>query len=736
MGPEEPRVERRLAAIFAADVAGYSRLMGQDEAGTLRALSAARATLGCLIAEHGGRIVNSVGDSVLAEFPSAVDAVKCAMAVQQRLAEEDAEAAEGPRLPFRIAVHVGDVLPRGEDIYGDGINVCARLQEVAEPRGICISDAAYQYVRKVLPVVFDDLGERTLKNIDEPVRVFAIRAAREPGHSPPRPKPSAAPDLTVAPRQAKMRKLGWIAVGGLAAAMALFLVYQFAPPDGTTPAQQTGVEAAKAASSTPAGAIAIAVLPFVNISGDPAQEFFSDGMTEEITSALAKIPDLRVVARGSAFQFKDEKRDTRAVGRALGATHLIEGSVRREGDRVRITAQLIEASRGVNVWTESYDRQLASVFATQEDIATAIARALRMPLGLKPGERLVSSRNIDQESYQQYLRAKALVRGRLGVDARAGLKALNDAIALLEQVVARNPDYAPAWALMGNAYLIVPNYSRNLFGGSTSIAEIRPVVQSALSKAEPAARRAVQLDPNLADGYGTLASMRDAAGKLLEEEELWSKALSLDPNDPEVLSGYARFLAVVGRVKEALTVSQQLQELEPFIPLYNRNMALVLWLNGQDDAAIEILRKIGGNSLALVAFIQAGASRYNEATDSLMMSPLARSNPTEVAEAVRLLRMAPAKIASPENVKRLGFLDFVYLYVGAPGQALVNYEINLEAGWTNFTNRLLSHPSYGPARKTERYKAFARKAGLVEYWRAKGWPEFCHPTTGDDFACE
>jgi adenylate cyclase len=384
MGPEAPQIGRRLAAIFAADAAGYSRLMGQDEAGTLRALSAARAIMDRRIAEHGGRTVNSVGDSVLAEFPSAVSAVKCAMAVQEGLAQADAESAHGPRLLFRIAVHVGDVLTSGADIYGDGINVSARLQEVAEPGGVCISDAAYSYVRKVLPVVFDDLGERTLKNIDEPVRVFAVRPAKGIEYSSPTPKLPPAPP----PRQ-KRRTVGWTA-GGIAALLAIFLVYEFAPM-GDTQASQ----------------FSVAVLPFANLSGDPTQEFFSDGMTEEITSALAKVPDLHVVGRTSAFQFKGQNRDLRAIGQALSVTHLIEGSVRKAGDRLRITAQLIAVADGTHFWAENYDRQLTDVFAIQADVATAIAGALRTPLRLKPGERLLSDQTIDPESFEQYLRRRA-----------------------------------------------------------------------------------------------------------------------------------------------------------------------------------------------------------------------------------------------------------------------------------------------------------------------------------------
>src|SRR5262245_35221745 len=236
----------------------------------------------------------------------------------------------------------------------------------------------------------------------------------------------------------KLNRLDWILAGGLVAVIALLLYQQLAPA-GMTTAQD------KSASQVNAGAgVSIAVLPLANLSGDTAQEFFSDGMTDEITSALAKVRDLRVVGRSSAFQFKGQGRDLRAIGQALAARYLIDGSVRREGDRVRITAQLIRADNGLNVWTESYDRQLTGVFAIQEEIAQAIAGALRVPLGLQQGERLVANRTEDTASYQDYLRAKALVRSR-------GLQPLTDATVLLEQVVARDPNYAPAWSLLALA---------------------------------------------------------------------------------------------------------------------------------------------------------------------------------------------------------------------------------------------------------------------------------------------
>jgi adenylate cyclase len=700
---EEPRVGRHLAAIFAADVAGYSQLMGQDEAGTVGALSAARATMGCLIAEHGGRLVNAVGDSVLAEFPSPVDAVKCALAVQERLAE--AEAAD--RLPIRIAVHVGDVMPSGADIFGDGINVCARLQEVAEPRGICISGAAYQYVRKALSVAFDDLGERKLKNIDEPVRVFAIRAAERLGHSPAQTKPSAA-DLTVAPRQAKMQTPGWIIASGLATALAIFLIYQFAiQPSATTARQQT-----KAAPSVQASTIAIAVLPFDNLSSDPEQEFFSDGVTEEITAALAKIPDLRVVARSSAFQFKGQKRDLRVVGQALGANHLIEGSVRKAGNRVRITAQLIRADNGTHIWSDEYDRQLTDIFAIQEDIATAIAAALRVPLGLQQGQTLVSSRDIDQESYQQYLRARTIYRSQVGNLGAA--RRLGNPVEMLEQVVARHPGYAPAWGLL-----------------------------AMITGREAAAREAIQLDSRSATGYAALATIQFfQRGNFAAAEDLTRQALALDPNEPEVLDLFARNLHRAGRIKEALTIYERLHTVEPFIPQYNLNRANTMMDDGQNGAAMAILEALPATmTVRNIALAKgyAAAGRYGDAADALLAEGELDPDAGPREEAARLLQSAPAKITAPEVLPVFrAQLSFVYAYLGAPERGLDDPE-RLVAEGRGLPLRRFRHlwsPEYAPIRNTARFKALMRNAGFVDYWRAKGWPDKCRPVGADDFVCD
>ena len=529
-------------------------------------------------------------------------------------------------------------------------------------------------------------------------------------------KPQAA---IASAMRSKTGTVDWLLFGALAVVIALIGYRQFTP--GTAPA----------ASAIQPGNISIAVLPFTNLSSDPEQEFFSDGMTEEITSALAKVPNLQVVGRTSAFAFKGQNQDLRTIGQALGATHLIEGSVRKAGDRVRISAQLIRADNGLHLWTENYDRELTDVFAIQEDIAQAIATALRVPLGLQQGETLVSNRTGDTELYQDYLRAKALVR------ARSFGNPQNEPIGLLEQVVGRDPGYAAAWALLAQAYAVAPNYDIAWLQGPSE--DLRRVADAAFAKAEAAARNAIELDPRNADAHAALGNTRVTRGRLLEAEDLYKQALALDPVNPNALHWYSSLVAAVGRVKEAVAMRQQLRSLEPLVPIFNSSTDQILWVDGQNEAALAIANALPSDNILRardLARIYASMGRYGEAADILLTTPAGTFAPGVVESAVRLLRMAPAP-APRQDMPYLALLSFVYLYVGAPERALELSERNVEAGYqVQITNAVLWHPSYAPARKTERFKALVRNAGLADYWRERGWADLCRPVGANDFECD
>jgi TolB-like protein len=475
---------------------------------------------------------------------------------------------------------------------------------------------------------------------------------------------------------------------------------------------------------------AIAVLPFVNMSGDPSQEFFSDGMTEEITSALAKVPKLEVIARTSAFQFKGQSRDVRAVGLTLGVSHLIEGSVRRADERVRITAQLVRTDDGRHLWAETYDRRLTDIFAIQEDIAQAIATALRAPLGLEPGGRLVPNRTSDLESYQQYLVARGLYRAR-----GAGV---GQAIATLEPLVARDAAYAPAWALLARSYSLAPIYNPVLYSGH--IEDARRLWQSSLNKMEDAGRRAIQLDPERADGYGALACIHTLKGSWIEADDLFAKALALDPNDPETLHNHSVLLAMVGKSGSALVLRERLRAMEPLVSVYNIYTAFLLWATGERAAAISMVEQMpvaafgGFYRNVVLAEAYAAVGRFAEAADTLLLITGNQVTRQSVEDAARLLRTAPSSTKTPAALPKLeGELGFVYAHVGALERVMEFAERNLEIGWVgSHANFPLWTHEHSTLRKTKRFKAYARAAGMIDYWRVHGWPDLWGPGDAEE----
>jgi adenylate cyclase len=339
----QARVERRLAAILAADVAGYSRLIEADEEGTLGRLKALRAELvDPKIAEHKGRIVKTTGDGLLAEFASVVDALRCAAEMQAAMGESNAPVPSERRIAFRIGVHQGDIVVEDSDIFGDGVNVAARLEGLAEPGGICVSARVQEDAAGRLDLAFEDMGEQALKNIARPVRAYRVR--------PEGPLPSPPPQ---SPDQVR---------GG----------------EGSAPGARVGAAAPQALPLPDKPSIA--VLPFANMSGDPEQEYFADGMVEEIITALSRVRWLFVIARNSSFTYKGQAVDVKQVGRELGVRYVLEGSVRKAGGRVRITAQLVDAASGAHLWAERFDGSLEDVFDLQDKVASSVAGVIEPAL--------------------------------------------------------------------------------------------------------------------------------------------------------------------------------------------------------------------------------------------------------------------------------------------------------------------------------------------------------------------
>src|SRR6516164_3226399 len=369
-------VERKLAVIFAADVAEYSRLMGLNEVGTLRTLQAYRAILDRLIAVHHGRIFNTAGDSVMADFASPVDAVECAVAVQEAIAKENANRAAGERMRFRIGVHLGDVIVEGANLFGDGVNIAARLEALAEPGGICLSGAVRDQIGTRLPIGFAPLGEQRVKNIAEPVRAFKVA-----GESGGRPAIAAS-------------RAGGISVRGRvlgAAAAAAILIAAGGGGWWLWSSRHAGPEASAVSSSAlpfSAPRLSIVVLPFANLSNDPEQEYFADGITDDLTTDLSQIAGSFVIARNTAFSYRGKSVNVKEVGRELGVRYVLQGSVRRTGDKIRVNVQLIDAESGAHIWADRIDTDRSRLMETQDEITGRLARTLDLELAEEMDRRI------------------------------------------------------------------------------------------------------------------------------------------------------------------------------------------------------------------------------------------------------------------------------------------------------------------------------------------------------------
>jgi adenylate cyclase len=492
-----------------------------------------------------------------------------------------------------------------------------------------------------------------------------------------------------------------------------------------TATAEAGVTDARQASLSPSTGISLAVMPFENLSPDPDQGYFADGMGEEITTALAKIPDLRVVGRESAQRFKGKNEDFRNIGRALNATHLLEGSVRKAGERLRITTQLVRADSGVTVWANAYDRQLTDVFAIQEDIARAIATSLHMMLGLKPGEDLVNQRTRNAALHDEYLRARNLVR----------MGEMNDAIKLLSDFVMREPDYAPAWAELAIAYHEKLLGNRDL--GIGAVAKVLPVIRDGIAKRNAAAAQALKLDPDNAQANCVASNSRLDLGDVIAGMDLKQRGLALDPDEPDCLENYGNWLVNLGYPDKGVEVMQHLFAVEPLLPGSRNNLAKDLFYAGQTEAALRLFEQYFPKGNGFLPLVYAAQGQVQRAADFLASFKPPGETPPQAnarAAAIRFLRAAPA--AAPPDAPELGYYDWVYVYVGAPERLMGIFEAHLKVGFAAGPHNGAEWlPTYASVRKTERFKAWIRESGILTYWRARGWPPQCHPTTGDDFEC-
>jgi adenylate cyclase len=509
---EAMAVSRRLVAVFAADVEGYSRLMGADEVGTLKGLTERRAILDRIIGEHRGRIANTAGDSVLAEFGSVVDAVQCAVDAQTALAEANATLAPDRRISFRIGVHIGDVMVRAGDLFGDGVNIAARLQTLAKPGSVCISGATYDQVRKVLPMTFVDLGVQQVKNIQEPIRA-----------------------------------------------------YQVGKPNGTREAPPTRVAEAESLPPLP-DKPSIAVLPFENMSGDPEQEYFADGMVEEIITALSRFKWLFVIARNSSFTFKGKAVDVKEVGRRLGVRYVLEGSVRKAAGKVRITGQLIDAVTGAHIWADRFERDLTDIFALQDEVTSAVVSAVQPKLIQAEITMAARRRPENLTAYDFFLRA-------LPQFYLATCEGLAEAIRLAHRALELDPRFGPVAALAGHCHM-----HNVLWGYSTD-------PQFERKEAVRLLRLALSIDDSdpetLAWVSVTSAFM---VGDCESEIEMVDRAVALNPNSYLARTNRGWVYKIAGLPEEAVRSFERAIRMSPIDP------QLYLSFVGMGMAFIELRR--------------------------------------------------------------------------------------------------------------------------------------------------
>jgi adenylate cyclase len=518
-------MERKLAAILSADAQGYSRLMGDDEAATVHTITEYREAIASTVARHGGRVVDTPGDNVLAEFPSVVDAVQCAVEIQRQLQSRNAALPAARRMQFRIGINLGDVIVETERLYGDGVNIAARLEGLAEGGGICLSGTAYDQVEGKLPFGYDFLGEHTVKNIARPIRVYRLR-------------------LDASPRALPGRRRGGrrLVLGSFGTMVVLILL-------------GAGVWAGWRWLKTPAsvGRLAlpnkpsVAVLPFTNLSGDPSQEYFNDGVTEDLITGLSKLSGLFVIARNSVFTYKGKAVKISDVGRDLGVRYVLEGGVQRSGSRVRVTAQLVDATTGYHVWAERYDREVRDIFTLQDEVTQQVVRALAVKLTEGEQGRIARSRT-SPEVYDLVLRGS--------VERRLTTREANaESRRLYAKALDLDPTYAEAYVGLSWAHL-------------QSWQLLWTTDRDTLERAQELAERAIALEDTLAEGHSGLGQIylwkKDHDRAIAQAE----RAVALAPNAAGAYETLAEVLAWAGRPEESIQFIRQAMRLDPHYPFF------------------------------------------------------------------------------------------------------------------------------------------------------------------------
>lgn len=504
--------KRKLTAIFSADVSGYCRLMGEDEAATVKTLETYKQVMFSLIKQHRGRVIDSPGDNLLAEFASVIDAAQCGVAVQKELQARNADLPESRRMEFRIGINLGDVIQDGEKIYGEGVNIAARLEALADGGGICISGGVYEQIKGKIPLNYESLGEQWVKNIKNPVSIY--RVVVEPGSS------------FAANREYKLPKKP-----------------------------------------------SIAILPFTNMTGNPEQEYLSDGLTEEIITGLAKLSQLLVIARHSTFTYKNKPVKIRQVSRELGVKYVLEGSVRSAGERLRITAQLIDGTTEQHLWTERYDRPMRDIFAIQDDITLQIVVAMQVNLTEGEQARLRAKGTDNLDAYFEYLKANEYF---IKFNKSCNILARQT----FERVINLDPGYASAHSALAGTYLI-----ESWFGWTDS-------PEQSIAKAFECSQKGLSFDETDAWAHAVMGTRHLISRQWEKAVEEGERSIALSPNSADIFALYAITLKSVERVDEALIMIEKAIRLNPMPPeWYLHELANCYRLLARYEEAIMVLKK-------------------------------------------------------------------------------------------------------------------------------------------------
>jgi TolB-like protein/class 3 adenylate cyclase/Tfp pilus assembly protein PilF len=565
--------KRKLTAILHADVVGFSRLMGEDEAGTHQALGELRRAIDPLITAHGGRIVGTAGDSLLADFSSVVDALNCAIEMQRAARTINDPIPPERRLELRIGVNLGDVIVDGDNIFGDGVNIAARLEALARPGTVCISQTVYDQVRNKLDLDYRPLGSHRVKNIGEPVRTYAV----------------GLPAVVPLPRRGRRPVIAVAGIGGLVVAgLVAWALHVGAgwDPLGLSAAPKPVDVTTLAAPTRLAGRPSIAVLPFKNLSGDADQEFFSDGITEDVITALGRFSNLLVIAKSASFPLKDRNLPPFEVGRLLDARYLLEGSIRRAGDRVRVNVELTEAPTGVHVWSETYDGEVKDIFAVQDDIARRVVGAAAVRLTRFERERVLTKPTENLAAYEYVLRGREFL-------SHASRDKNDEAADLFQRAIDLDPNYAGAYAALGGSHF------EAVVSGWTEF------LRDELDRAETLAQKALALDPSTTSAYRLLAIINMYKRRYDLALGQIDRALEINPSDAEIYSQRGIILVWAGRAAEALPWLEGALHFDRAHALTSQNLCFAYFFLGRYAEAVESCDRALSRSPARLIQLQA-----------------------------------------------------------------------------------------------------------------------------------